>query len=339
MKTGSLVAIPLALLVVGTALGQQPSAEDLFREGTLLFGRGETKAACDRFAASYKIDVAPGTLFNLAACHEKDGRLSDARAEFQEFIDRANKAGKADKAQPAIDHVAAIEARMSKLVLVFPAGSNVQSIVLDGALVDPTRWRGPMPVDAGSHTIELRAPGKANASKTVILASDGSTSTVDVPILTPEGAVSPVDGPPLTANVQPEIPASPPSNGSSKRTAGIVVASAGLVALGVGTAFGIVTLSEKSAANGDCMASGGTSTACPKGNDTTLANAELATARTSSWVSTVGLGVGVVAVGVGAYLFFTGGAHTEESTRMTTGVRVVPSFGRDGGGLSLAGVF
>jgi hypothetical protein len=194
-----------------------------------------------------------------------------------------------------------------------------------------------VPVDAGSHTIELRAPGKATASKTVILASDGGTSTVDVPILTPEGAVLPVDRPPLIAKVQAEIPASPPSNGSSKRTAGIVVASTGLVALGVGTAFGIVTLSQKSAANGDCMASGGT--ACPKGNDTTLANAELDTARTSSWVSTIGLGVGVVAVGVGAYLFFSGGARAEESTPMSTGVRVVPSFGRDGGGLSLAGVF
>jgi hypothetical protein len=340
MRSGSLVAVPLALLFAGAAAGQQPSADDLFREGTLLFGRGETKAACERFAASYKIDIAPGTLFNLAACHEKDGHLAQARAEFQEFADRAIKAGKADKAQPAVERAAAIEARMPKLVLSFPPGSNVQTILVDGVARDASEWQKPLPVEAGSHAVELRAPGKVSATKTVTLAGEGASVTVDVPLLAPEGgtvtAAPPPIAPPPVAPLETKI--SQTSSSGSKRTAGLVVGGGGIVALGVGTAFGIITLSQKSTANADCEPPSGSGTACKSGK-AVAANNELDTARTSSWVSTIGLGVGVVAVGVGAYLFFTGGTRSEESAPASTGLRVVPSLGRDGGGLSLAGAF
>jgi hypothetical protein len=334
MKSGSLVAFPLALLVASVAAGQQPSADDLFREGTLLFGRGETKAACERFAASYKIDVAPGTLFNLAACHEKDGHLAQARAEFQEFADRAIKAGKADKAQPAVERAAAIEARMPKLVLSLPPGSNVQTILVDGVALDAAAWQKPLPVETGSHAVDLRAPGKVSATKTVTLAGEGAAVTVDVPLLAPEGGTVPAVPPPI-APPAPQI--SQPVSSGSKRTAGLVVGGAGIVALGVGTAFGVITLSQKSTANADCGATSGTT--CPTGAKTAMAENELDAARTSSWVSTIGLGVGVVAIGVGAYLFFTGGTRPEGSAPASGDLRVVPAFGRDGGGLSLAGAF
>jgi hypothetical protein len=336
MHPRQLIAIPFVLLVAGNAAAQpQPSAEELFREGNQLFQRGETKSACERFAASYKIDLAPGTLFNLAACHEKEGRLSQARTEFRDFIDRANKAGKADKAQPAVDRVAAIEARMPKLKFAFSPEPNVQSILVDGAPLDAAEWHKPLLVDAGSHTIEFRAPDKPAATKTVTTGGDGSTATIDVPVLAPPQVASPAvaEGGPH----QGEAPAREPSNRSAKRTIAIVVGGAGIVALGIGTYFGIHTLSQKSDADKLCGAPSGT-TACPTDAQTRGAQNELDSARTSSWVSTLGLGVGVVAVGVGAYLFLTGGAHAGGTTAASA-VRVVPTLGPNAGGLSLSGAF
>jgi hypothetical protein len=335
MKTGSLVAVPLALLVAGTALGQQPSAEDLFREGTLLFGRGETKAACERFAASYRIDVAPGTLFNLAACHEKEGLLWQARGEFLDFVDRATKAGKADKAKPAADRVAAIEQKLPRVALVFPPQSNVAAISFDGVPLAHELWDKPIPAEAGAHTIEFQAPGVVGATRSVTTGGDASVAKVDVPVLEPVPAAAPAAAAPVATS---EVAMGAPSSAGGKptRAIGFALAGAGVVALGVGAAFGVRTLGQKSDADGAC---GGSKGACPTVAQTQAAQKDLDGARTSALVSTVAFGVGIAAVGVGAYLVLTGGSHSEPVPAATARLHVSPTLGPDGGGLLLAGTF
>src|SRR5688500_18545046 len=59
-------------------------AEVLFREGRQLLQRGETDAACEKFAESHRLDEALGTLLNLAVCHESQGRFASAWAEFHQ---------------------------------------------------------------------------------------------------------------------------------------------------------------------------------------------------------------------------------------------------------------
>ena len=60
----------VSLFVVGQAKANDPAAaEALFLEARDLFVAGKVAAACTKFESSYKLDPAPGTLLNLAACN------------------------------------------------------------------------------------------------------------------------------------------------------------------------------------------------------------------------------------------------------------------------------
>ena len=81
-----------------------------------------------------------------------------------------------------------------------------------------------------------------------------------------------------------------------------------MAALGVGTAFGIASLSSYH--NADAQ--------CPSHNDCSdSAISARSSAETKAWITNVALGVGVVAVGVGAYLLLSGnGRRAEPETRV-----------------------
>jgi hypothetical protein len=183
------LAIPL-VAASQPARAQGATAEDLFHEGVSLFGRGEVAAACERFERSYKLDAAPGTLFNLANCHEKQGRLWRARLDFLDLVERATAAGKLDKAQLARDRLVAVEAKLPKISFVFVPQSNATSIAIDDAPLAEIAWHSPAPVDAGSHVIDFRAPGKVGIKRSVVTPGV-SVVGVQVPSLAPRDRVDP----------------------------------------------------------------------------------------------------------------------------------------------------
>src|SRR5262245_39899208 len=54
-------------------------AEQLFVEGRTLMKQGEYAQACEKFKASYALDLtAYGTLYNLALCHEQTDKPASA---------------------------------------------------------------------------------------------------------------------------------------------------------------------------------------------------------------------------------------------------------------------
>src|SRR5258705_3259626 len=57
-------------------------AEALFRQGRQLLSEGKTAAACEKFAASQRMDPSSGTLLNLADCHAGEGKTASAWAGF-----------------------------------------------------------------------------------------------------------------------------------------------------------------------------------------------------------------------------------------------------------------
>ena len=85
-------------LVLGVLLGapqrsfaqkhEPPVAEALFREGKAAMASGDYERACAKFRASEDIESAPGTLFNLAECEEKRGRIATAWTTFGQVLQR-----------------------------------------------------------------------------------------------------------------------------------------------------------------------------------------------------------------------------------------------------------
>jgi hypothetical protein len=333
------LALPL-IAASGTALSahaQGATSEDLFREGVSLFARGEVSAACDRFERSYKLDAAPGTLYNLATCHEKQGKLWQARLDYLDLLERATAAGKLDKAKLTRERLAAVEAQLPKISLVFLPQSNVASIAIDDAPLSEGAWRDPVSVNQGAHVIEFRAPGKASVKKSLSTV-EAATVRVDVPQLTPEAASAPAPSP--LAPAQPASAlrqaGSPGSSGSTARlVVGCVFGGLGLAGLGVGTYYAFHAASQRNDATTACGASDGT---CLNAADTSAAQHLSSLSTTSEIASGVAFGFGVVAVATGLVLIATSGSN-KDSAHATTSVLLTPTLGQGVRGMLLTGRF
>jgi uncharacterized membrane protein YdfJ with MMPL/SSD domain len=110
-----------------------------------------------------------------------------------------------------------------------------------------------------------------------------------------------------------------------KRIVGFAVGGVGIVALGFATYYGVTALSRK---NDEANYPAGS-------EDRLLVYDQASGAQTAELV--VG-GVGLVCVGVGAYLVITSFAHTPPPATANR-FRVLPSAGPGGGGLVFTGVF
>jgi uncharacterized protein HemY len=92
----------LSLVIVGwsqvaLAQGDKATAEALFAEGRRLMSSGNYATACQKFAASQKLDPALGTSLNLADCYDKSGRTASAWAESRDAAAAAHRVGSKDR--------------------------------------------------------------------------------------------------------------------------------------------------------------------------------------------------------------------------------------------------
>jgi hypothetical protein len=181
-------AVALALLSVPQrSVAQTPSAQDaaaaetLFKEALALQERGQWRAACTRFEASYKLDPATGTLHNLADCHAKEGRIASAWAAYRRVADEAEHAINLRRLRMAREQAAALEVRLPKLVVHMAKEAQLEGlrVTKDGTVLDSTLLSTPLPVDPGVHTIRAEAPGHAAWSTEVHV---GERDLVEVPI-------------------------------------------------------------------------------------------------------------------------------------------------------------
>src|SRR5215471_2603664 len=91
------------------ALAQEPSAQESRDKARAALEAGDVAAACLAFEQSYQASKAPGStvqpddaLFELAACHDKQGKKAAASAEFEQLA-----AGGGPRAEEAKARVAA----------------------------------------------------------------------------------------------------------------------------------------------------------------------------------------------------------------------------------------
>jgi len=310
-------------LLATAAKAQAPSspaggaalAQALFDDAKARMANNDFATACPKFAESYRLDPAAGTLVGLALCHEGEGKSASAWAEFLLVAREAKKSGRTDREQLAREHVAKLEPHLSRISIAVAdearAGPGFE-VKRDGVVVAPAAWRTAVPADPGIHLVEASAPGKSPWRTEVRVGSADDDVAVAIPPLVDDG--SPVHAEPLAA----DAPGAAPSRAHRWKmpASAAIVGGAGIVAIGVGAYFGVNALSESNVAKSDCSTSLCRDPASVAKSHDAVRDADIAD---------VGIGAGLVGLAVGLYLALTSDSTTgEPAPKMAIVPRVEP---------------
>jgi hypothetical protein len=179
---------------------RQAAAQVLFEQGVRLAAEDRYAEACAKFEASEALDVGVGTLLHLADCYEHLGKPASAWATFREAESLARVHGMSSRQEIAIARAAALELKLSRLVVVVPPESKIAGleIRLGNAPLSEASWGTAVPVDPGPQLIEARARGFEHARVNLEVSAESPQHyRVVVPKLEPLPPAAPV---PLKSN-------------------------------------------------------------------------------------------------------------------------------------------
>jgi hypothetical protein len=326
-----------ALLVLALGVGRahaQPSpegsssalAEQLFNQGRDLIKANNWADACPKFEASLRYDPVLGTRLNLATCYEHIGKLASAWGLYRESTELARKAGDSKRAEYAQRQAAALEPRLPKLAITAPSNAPVGfAIKRDDTTVDAGALGVALYVDPGTHKITASAPGFEAYSVTVTVV-EGKTEAITIPALTAKPAEPAAEEP-----KQPALQVTEPGPRQKQRMyIALGVGAAGVVAIGVGSFFGLKASSSYSDAKKLC----GDDLKCTDA-DSLMQSKKLVDDSHSKANVATGLCIGgLAAVGAGVVLYLTAPRTAEQAQ-----ARIVPVPHQGGAGLALTGTF
>ena len=310
--------LPVALLLAVSSVARADStpasgaAELLDAQGTALMQAHRYAEACPKLAESARIGPGTGVLLRLALCYEQSGKTASAWSAYREAAGRARNTGDRSLSDLAERHEAELSARLPKLVVRLSSSSSAVedgglALTLDDAPFASSAIGAEVPIDPGAHTVRLVAPGRPPISRSFDVPAGRGTTDVqlDLPAASREPA---------------------PSNHPGLRTAAYVSGGVGLAGLAVGSALGLVALSNWNQAHSECAH--GTSGCSQDALDRQSSIHDEATASTVAFV------VGGVGVAAAALLF---GFSWAPSSRGVAGV--APAADPHGARLYLTGSF
>ncbi|MFZ5892719.1 MAG: hypothetical protein ACOY0T_16795 [Myxococcota bacterium] len=290
-------ALAFSLGTVGSDLaraesGDRALAEQLFRNAQELMKKERYAEACPKLSESHRLDPGTGTLLNLAVCHEREGKLASAWAEYNDVITLARRDQRADRVQFAEQRIAAIEPQLSRVTIELSPGTETAGLelLLDGQRLGLAALGVAAPLDPGTHTLAVGAPGKRPWQIRIEIGSPGAQQRIVVPKL--EDA--PLDATKDTTQTTPGAAEARPRN--TQRISGYAIAGLGVVGIGLGSYFGLRAISKNNESNDQgCMGN-----ECPAD-----AAATRRAAASAGNVSTIAFLVGGAALATGVVLVLT----------------------------------
>ena len=290
-------------------------AQSLFEEGRRLMDAGDYEAACPKLAESQRLDPGGGTLLNLARCHELQGRVATAWAEYKEALGVARADERADRVAEAEKRIAELEGRLSYLVIEVADDARIDGLEIarNGQPVPRAAWGSRIPTDPGAVEIVATARAHRQVVIRVTVGTDGNVAVARVPRLTP--IETPSDKPmpaaaPEPAPVGPARPAPVEERGDTT-VPGLVALGVGGAALGVGAYFGVRALSKRADSDDLCdrsECSGADGKRAVELNDEAMKLA---------WVSNGAIALGLISAGLGVYWIASSPGDTTASGRVT----------------------
>lgn len=217
------------------------AAKRHYGEGEKKYKAGDYAGAEADFKAANDIKAAPQTERFIGLCEDRQGHLQSAVEWFDRFL-----AHVPEKMTEQGDEIRKREAEIKGI----PGKVHVESNPPGAAVtVDDRPQSAPTPMDVelapGTHVLKLTAQGRLPTQKTIDVAF-ASKQAVSAD-LDPEPPPPPPPPPPVAAAPPPPPPAPPPPPPEPRsKVPAYVTGGLAIVAAGVGTAFGIMALSDKS---------------------------------------------------------------------------------------------
>jgi hypothetical protein len=339
----------------GLAHADEPSAADIASarkigfEGIKLAEKGDCAAAIDKLARAEKLFHAPTTLGRLGECQVQVGKIVDGtenlgRVAREDLPSNAPAAFVAARAR-ARKQLAAATPRLAhaKIVVKAPPDATV-SVAIDGTPVNAANVGEERVLDPGPHVVEATAPGFFKASSAINLPEGGTEQVTLKMIVDPEATramrAAAANGGAQSASSPGGSTASPSGEGGDttkappstetpgpNRTLSFVVLGVGVVGVGLGTAFGLSTLSKRNDLDD----------ACPNKTCRSSQQSNLDSAKTSGTISTIAFAAGGAALIAGGILFFTASSSSSTSTPNASAssgsISARPYFGGTGAGV------
>ena len=305
VRCGGAGLLGLGFVLWASAASAQDAAAAgaLFDKGVADMQAGHFDSGCPALEESQQMDPHPGTLFTLAECQAKWGKVASAVAHYQDYVGVVSRLPADQKARhhqrvvTANAQLAKLKPSVPTLTLVLPERAPKGTVVSrDGAQLQSAALGLALPVDPGPHAVVTRVPGGQDHLMTVTVAL-GEAKRVPLEV---DDSVAAVGATPVAASVAHEAPTStdaPPEPGASKsgHTAAYVAGGIGIAGIVVGSVTGIMVLGKHGTVKDSC-----TDHTC-SADGVSAANS----GKTLAIVSDIGFGVGIAGLATGAILLLT----------------------------------
>jgi hypothetical protein len=296
----------LAAALSTSLLGMAQDAAELDKKARQAFERKDYEVAARTFEEAYRLKPHPATQYNAALAWEKAGELARAADAFESALD--SEGLDEGRATASRERLAALKRQLGYVFVSKPLGATVSVAHADNISIPAKIHLAP-----GKHELVVRRSDGTSSDQTVLVrAGEAVQVAVEGGGLNPS-LVEPLDDGTGGASGTTGAGDRAEGDGSCGQcTWGWVAIGGAVVAAGVGTYFGLKTLSERDAFEDS------------KREDEPARDRALA-ARTAS---NVAFGVAIVSGAVGAVLLLTakrsGTTETAKSSSRTE-LRVGPT--------------
>ena len=161
------------------AVAAEPlAAEAAFNRGVEAMARGDFEGACPEIAESQRLEPRAGTLFTLAECWARAGRIATALARYQEYLrvhsrmTAAEKATQRGREEVAQKQVVELGDRVPHLTLKRGASwAHGTTVTLNGVVLGDPSIDLAVPLDPGRHLVVVATAAGARREWVVDLAA------------------------------------------------------------------------------------------------------------------------------------------------------------------------
>lgn len=314
-----------AFAAADEAADRKAEAQRLFAEGQAALDKGDSAKGCELMRTSLGLFAVANSLFNVAQCDEREGKLVSALEHWKRgmsLIDATDK--RAPVVKKAIED---LEVRVPRVRIVVDSKHEPIDVMLDDEIVSKDKLSSAMLVDPGKHVVTMRKRGHEDRKVEILLNERERTEVVAelgpaVAAVVPSASAAPS----VSASVAPPPP--PPPGMPPMKVGGFVALGVGGAALlGAVITGGVISSQHSKIVDTEC--DNNSKVCSPEGLSLIDSQKTLLPLNAGLW------GIGIAGAATGTVLLIISSKKSKENRTSV----VTPIVSRDNLGMSISGRF